>query len=228
MLQPLCIGIVCMTHGGCSAAEIIGWFRICRPGSIIGPQQQFMKEIEPKMWKAGDQYYASKRSSDTAAATAGAGAGAGSGAGSSSRRTGAASSSADALSGRLSGLSLGTRTSAGAGGAYGRRSSDGSRARAPGSSRTKPSSLSAAGRMGLSRSLGTSQPRSNGSSSRTRNAGRISPLRSGAASNLYSPQSVQSDTSQGDELRAARAKRGSPTAGRTRSYGYGSRSSKYK
>ena len=112
-----------MTHGGCSAAEIIGWFRICRPGSIIGPQQQFMKEIEPKMWKAGDQYYASKRSSDTAAATAGAGAGAGSGAGSSSRRTGAASSSADALSGRLSGLSLGTRTSAGAGGAYGGRSS---------------------------------------------------------------------------------------------------------
>ena len=26
---------------------------LLRPGSIIGPQQQFMKEMQPKMWKEG-------------------------------------------------------------------------------------------------------------------------------------------------------------------------------
>ena len=28
--------------------------RIVRPGSIIGPQQQFMKEIEQRMWREGE------------------------------------------------------------------------------------------------------------------------------------------------------------------------------
>ena len=32
----------------------IGWLRIVRPGSIIGPQQQFMKEIEQRMWREGE------------------------------------------------------------------------------------------------------------------------------------------------------------------------------
>jgi len=43
-----------MKHYRLSANELIAWFRICRPGTVIGPQQQFLKEIEPKMWKDGD------------------------------------------------------------------------------------------------------------------------------------------------------------------------------
>ena len=38
------------------AAEVIGWFRIARPGSIIGPQQHFMEALQDRMWKAGDEF----------------------------------------------------------------------------------------------------------------------------------------------------------------------------
>lgn len=46
-----CIGAYMMKHHRFSAHELIGWLRLCRPGSIIGPQQQFMETIEPKMWQ---------------------------------------------------------------------------------------------------------------------------------------------------------------------------------
>ncbi len=36
------IGCYIMKHYKFTAEEIIGWMRIVRPGSIIGPQQQFM------------------------------------------------------------------------------------------------------------------------------------------------------------------------------------------
>lgn len=36
------IGCYVMKHHRFTAEEIIGWMRIVRPGSIIGPQQQFM------------------------------------------------------------------------------------------------------------------------------------------------------------------------------------------
>eukprot|EP00587_Corethron_hystrix_P000507 CAMPEP_0113308752 /NCGR_PEP_ID=MMETSP0010_2-20120614/7076_1 /TAXON_ID=216773 ORGANISM="Corethron hystrix, Strain 308" /NCGR_SAMPLE_ID=MMETSP0010_2 /ASSEMBLY_ACC=CAM_ASM_000155 /LENGTH=237 /DNA_ID=CAMNT_0000163879 /DNA_START=791 /DNA_END=1504 /DNA_ORIENTATION=+ /assembly_acc=CAM_ASM_000155 len=49
-----CIGAWMMKHYKFTAAEAIGWMRICRPGSVIGPQQQFMKEIEQEMWHEGD------------------------------------------------------------------------------------------------------------------------------------------------------------------------------
>ena len=38
-----CIGAYTMKHFGFTAREVIGWFRICRPGSVLGPQQQFME-----------------------------------------------------------------------------------------------------------------------------------------------------------------------------------------
>jgi cell division cycle 14 len=50
-----CMGAYHMKHEGWSAAEWIGWNRICRPGSIIGPQQHYMKEMEAKLWKWGEQ-----------------------------------------------------------------------------------------------------------------------------------------------------------------------------
>jgi len=43
-----------MKHYRLSANELIAWMRICRPGTVIGPQQQFLKEVEPKMWREGD------------------------------------------------------------------------------------------------------------------------------------------------------------------------------
>ena len=51
-----CIGAYIMKHFGFTAAELIGYIRVCRPGSIIGPQQQYMAEIEPKMWADGDAF----------------------------------------------------------------------------------------------------------------------------------------------------------------------------
>ena len=45
-----------MKHYGCTAEEVIGWLRIVRPGSVIGPQQQWMKEMQHRMWREGELY----------------------------------------------------------------------------------------------------------------------------------------------------------------------------
>ncbi|KDO26302.1 hypothetical protein SPRG_08376 [Saprolegnia parasitica CBS 223.65] len=47
-----CIGAYLMKHDRFSAKECIGWLRLCRAGSVIGPQQQYMEAIEKKMWLA--------------------------------------------------------------------------------------------------------------------------------------------------------------------------------
>jgi hypothetical protein len=51
-----CIGAYLMKHYHFSAREVIGWMRVCRPGSVIGPQQQFMEEIQPRMWADGEAF----------------------------------------------------------------------------------------------------------------------------------------------------------------------------
>jgi cell division cycle 14 len=38
------IGAYIMKHYKFTAAELIAWTRICRPGSIIGPQQHYLEE----------------------------------------------------------------------------------------------------------------------------------------------------------------------------------------
>lgn len=43
-------------HYGYSAREAIAWCRICRPGSIIGPQQQFLLVHEEKLRTEGLKY----------------------------------------------------------------------------------------------------------------------------------------------------------------------------
>lgn len=48
------IGCYLMKHYRMTAAEAIAWIRICRPGSIIGPQQHFLQDMQPIMWRAGD------------------------------------------------------------------------------------------------------------------------------------------------------------------------------
>lgn len=48
-----CIGAYLMKHYRFTAAEVIGWMRLCRPGCVIGPQQQFLQTIQSRMWQAG-------------------------------------------------------------------------------------------------------------------------------------------------------------------------------
>ncbi|OQR86232.1 dual specificity protein phosphatase [Achlya hypogyna] len=47
-----CIGAYLMKHDRFTAKECIGWLRLCRAGSVIGPQQHYMETIEKKMWLA--------------------------------------------------------------------------------------------------------------------------------------------------------------------------------
>nr|XP_061804536.1 dual specificity protein phosphatase CDC14C-like [Nerophis lumbriciformis] len=48
------IGCYMMKHYSMTAAEVIAWIRICRPGSIIGPQQNFVEEKQNSLWAEGD------------------------------------------------------------------------------------------------------------------------------------------------------------------------------
>ena len=49
-----CIGAYLMKHYRMTAPEVIAWMRICRPGMVIGPQQQFLQDLEPVMWQEGE------------------------------------------------------------------------------------------------------------------------------------------------------------------------------
>ncbi|XP_029930165.1 dual specificity protein phosphatase CDC14AB-like isoform X2 [Myripristis murdjan] len=48
------IGCFLIKHFRFTAAEAIAWIRICRPGSIIGPQQNFLEEKQYSLWVQGD------------------------------------------------------------------------------------------------------------------------------------------------------------------------------
>ncbi|XP_036847124.2 dual specificity protein phosphatase CDC14B isoform X4 [Manis javanica] len=45
-----------MKHYRMTAAETIAWVRICRPGSVIGPQQQFLVMKQTSLWLEGDYF----------------------------------------------------------------------------------------------------------------------------------------------------------------------------
>eukprot|EP00929_Paragymnodinium_shiwhaense_P009025 TRINITY_DN113043_c0_g1_i2.p1 TRINITY_DN113043_c0_g1~~TRINITY_DN113043_c0_g1_i2.p1 ORF type:complete len:421 (-),score=61.26 TRINITY_DN113043_c0_g1_i2:143-1405(-) len=47
------IGLWAMKHHHFPARAYIGWNRICRPGSVLGPQQKFLCEMEQDMFQAG-------------------------------------------------------------------------------------------------------------------------------------------------------------------------------
>lgn len=44
-----------MKHYKFTAAEAIGWIRLARPGSVLGPQQLALVELQPKVWRWGDR-----------------------------------------------------------------------------------------------------------------------------------------------------------------------------
>ena len=48
------VALYMIKHHGFSAREAMGWLRIVRPGSVIGPQQQYLCEMEAVMRSAGD------------------------------------------------------------------------------------------------------------------------------------------------------------------------------
>ena len=50
------IAMYAMKHFKFPAAAFIGYIRICRPGSILGPQQEFLLEMQDKYFKKGDDY----------------------------------------------------------------------------------------------------------------------------------------------------------------------------
>ncbi|XP_050313364.1 dual specificity protein phosphatase CDC14C-like [Anthonomus grandis grandis] len=45
-----------MKHWKFTAEECIAWIRICRPGSIIGHQQTWLKDKQKQLWEAGEIY----------------------------------------------------------------------------------------------------------------------------------------------------------------------------
>lgn len=52
------ICLYAMKHFGFPAAPFIGWIRVARPGSILGPQQNFLNQVESRYMALGG---ASKR-----------------------------------------------------------------------------------------------------------------------------------------------------------------------
>ncbi|XP_010890778.1 dual specificity protein phosphatase CDC14B isoform X3 [Esox lucius] len=50
------IGCYMMKHYRLTAAESIAWMRICRPGSVIGPQQNFVEGKQTSLWLEGDMF----------------------------------------------------------------------------------------------------------------------------------------------------------------------------
>ncbi|KAM9410566.1 dual specificity protein phosphatase CDC14AB isoform 2-T2 [Pholidichthys leucotaenia] len=54
------IGCYLMKHYRFTAGEAIAWIRICRPGSVIGPQQNFLEEKQAVLWSLGDSQRSQK------------------------------------------------------------------------------------------------------------------------------------------------------------------------
>ena len=50
-----------MKHYGFTAEQAIAYIRICRPGSVIGPQQTFLKINERELWRHGDVFRAHQK-----------------------------------------------------------------------------------------------------------------------------------------------------------------------
>jgi len=50
------ISLFLMKHFLMTAPEVISWLRLCRPGSVIGPQQNFLVDMEKRMHREGELY----------------------------------------------------------------------------------------------------------------------------------------------------------------------------
>ncbi|KNC52701.1 uncharacterized protein AMSG_12182 [Thecamonas trahens ATCC 50062] len=52
------LSLYMMKHYGLTASECLGWLRLCRPGSVIGPQQHYLHDMEALMHSEGADYRA--------------------------------------------------------------------------------------------------------------------------------------------------------------------------
>ena len=50
------IACYAMKHFSFPPAELIAWLRLCRPGSVLGPQQQFLHQVYKKCLEWGKEY----------------------------------------------------------------------------------------------------------------------------------------------------------------------------
>ena len=64
-----CMGAYMQKHYKFTAAEAIAWIRICRPGSIIGPQQHFLEMIQDQMWREGEEFRTRVRAGELSIST---------------------------------------------------------------------------------------------------------------------------------------------------------------
>ncbi|XP_018331545.1 dual specificity protein phosphatase CDC14AB-like isoform X2 [Agrilus planipennis] len=55
------IGCYIMKHYKFTARETVAWIRLCRPGSIIGHQQEWLESKQEQMWRAGEEHRRTKR-----------------------------------------------------------------------------------------------------------------------------------------------------------------------
>ena len=51
------MGMYLMYYYRLTASSSIGWIRLCRPGSILGPQQHFLEKNQKKMWLLGQEHH---------------------------------------------------------------------------------------------------------------------------------------------------------------------------
>jgi len=58
------IACYAMKHHRFPADAFIGYIRICRPGSILGPQQQFLNDIQDYYFKKGEKFRQENNQSD--------------------------------------------------------------------------------------------------------------------------------------------------------------------
>jgi len=49
------IALYCMKHFGFPPAAYTGWIRIARPGSILGPQQNYLVQMDKRMMQLGGE-----------------------------------------------------------------------------------------------------------------------------------------------------------------------------
>lgn len=54
------IGAYIMKHYKFTALEAIAWLRLCRPGSVIGHQQQYMEDKQAWLWSEGELFRKNK------------------------------------------------------------------------------------------------------------------------------------------------------------------------
>ena len=63
------IGALVMKHYGFSAREYIGWARLCRPGMVLGPQQQYLVRMEHRLSRQGFAYRKARQQDGTLSLT---------------------------------------------------------------------------------------------------------------------------------------------------------------